>query len=91
MVKGRSLAKHIGSGTVWLAFDATTDDYLCSWRDDSSGHVLEEGRAASEAAAVDWGRARTQQVVFQNGGDRFWAGTGSAPSGMAGYWSDDAT
>ena len=91
MVIRRSLTTHIGSGTVWLARDPRTNDYSCSWRDDAGGQLLEESRAPSEKAAVDWGRARTPQVIFQDGTDRFWAGIGTAPKGIAGHWSEDVS
>jgi hypothetical protein len=50
--------------------------------------VLENGGEFDSAdAAVAWGRERTDRIVVDAGGDRFyWAGTAPAPADLTGPW-----
>lgn len=83
------LERLVGSGTVWIVVDRDNDDYPSYWYTGAEGgRLVEQGRAATAAAAVEWGRARTPRVrIRMSDGRTYWAGDGDVPEGYAGRWA----
>ena len=86
----QKLARLVGTGPVWIVVDRVTDDYFCyCYTGMEGGRLVEQGRADTAAAAVDWGRARTPRVrIRMNDARTYWAGEGAVPAGYAGRWDD---
>jgi hypothetical protein len=87
----REAIKAMGTGTAWLVANRIDGGFFCYWYVGKTGdHLRERARAATAAAAVRWGRDRTQRVRIRMLDARtYWAGGGPLPNGYAGRWSDE--
>jgi hypothetical protein len=81
------------AGMAWIVFDHGRNDYLCYWYNGPNGGncLLGQAHAPTASQAVDWGRARTPKVRIRMGdAETYWAGSGAAPEGFAGLWSENS-
>jgi cytidine deaminase len=88
----RKPTRVVGTGTAWIVVDRLQGDYPCYWYTGSQGgRLVEQARADTAAAAVEWGRARTPRVRIRMSDARtYWAGAGDVPDGYAGRWDEKA-
>lgn len=77
--------------TAWLVADHRKGDYLCLlYGGHAEDTLVAGGRAATAAAAVSWGLARTEHVrIRTREGHSYWAGTAVKPDGILEHWVDD--